>query len=74
MVGSARVSPFSRVLKEFATEPSMKQQEEAEDGTPVDAALRIAAGGLTDLLFYSYGMLIVALAIVWLLLKHLGVL
>jgi len=52
----------------------MKQQEEAEDGTPVDAALRIAAGGLTDLLFYSYGMLIVALAIVWLLLKHLGVL
>ena len=50
---------------------SRKRLAEAEDGTALDAALRIAAGGLIDILFYSYGMVIVALAIIGLLLMRL---
>jgi len=49
----------------------MKSQKEGEEGTPLDAALRISAGGLTDFLFYSYAMIIVALAVIELILKHI---
>jgi hypothetical protein len=50
---------------------SMRLKEEAIDGSPLDAALRIALGGLTDILFYCYGTLLVISIVIGALLKHL---
>lgn len=51
---------------------SMRSESEAQEGTPLDVALRISLGGLTDVLFYSYGMTLLALTIIGALLKRLG--
>ena len=61
-------SYYSKIRKLY----SMKSEEEAKEGSPLDLALRIAAGGLTDGLFYSYGMTLVALFIIGILLTRLG--
>lgn len=50
---------------------SMKSAEETRSGSTVDMALRIAAGGLTDILFYCYGMTLLALVIIGVLLTRL---
>jgi hypothetical protein len=74
LIGIQIVYQWWRALRYYAMIRklySLRTQTEAQDGTPLDAALRIATGGLTDILFYSYGMLIVSLAIIGLILRHL---
>ena len=50
---------------------SMRTGSDAAEGSPLDAALRIAIGGLTDILFYSYGTLLVTPIVIGALLRHL---
>jgi hypothetical protein len=45
--------------------------EEERKGAASDLALRVAAGGIVDLLFYSYGMMLFALAIIGFLLTRI---
>ena len=74
LIGIQIVYQWWRTLRYYAMIRrlySMKSQKEGEEGTPLDAALRISAGGLTDFLFYSYAMIIVALAVIELILKHI---
>jgi len=58
---------YSKIRKLYA----MRSEEEARAGTPLDIALRIAAGGITDILFYCYGMTLVALILIGVLLTRL---
>ena len=58
---------YSQIRKLDAT----KAEGEAKEGTPLDGALRLATGGLTDILFYCYGMTLVALILIGVLLTHL---
>jgi hypothetical protein len=51
---------------------SMKSADEAKEGSPLDLAIRIATGGLTDLLFYCYGITLVMLVVVGVLLMRLN--
>jgi hypothetical protein len=51
---------------------SAKLDYEAKDGTPLDAALRVATGGISDILFYCYGIELMSLVVIWWLLKHFG--
>jgi hypothetical protein len=51
---------------------SMRPEGEAKEGTPLDLALRISAGGLTDLLYYFYGTILLALVLIEGLLTHCG--
>ena len=57
---------YSKVRKLYA----MKSENETECGPPLDVALRIAAGGLTDLLFYCYGMTLASVILIGVLLAH----
>jgi hypothetical protein len=50
----------------------MRPEGEAKEGTPLDLALRISAGGLTDLLYYFYGTILLALVLIEGLLTHCG--
>lgn len=50
---------------------SRRSEDEAKEGTSLDAALRVAAGGLTDILFYCYGMNLVTLILIGAIFKHL---
>jgi hypothetical protein len=59
---------YSKLRKLYA----MRSEEEAKVGTPLDIALRITAGGLTDILFYCYGMTLASLVLIGVLLTHLA--
>jgi len=50
---------------------AMKSDLEATENSPLDAAIRIAVGGLTDILFYCYGMLLVTSIVIGALVRHL---
>ena len=50
----------------------MKSADEAKEGSPLDLAIRIATGGLTDLLFYCFGITLVMLVVAGVLLMHLN--
>lgn len=50
---------------------SMEISQEGNDMSPQETALRIAAGGVTDILFYSFGMTFIALGILASTLRHL---
>jgi hypothetical protein len=50
---------------------TVKSEVEAKEGTPLDIALRIATGGLTDTLFYCYGMILVEVITIGVLLTRL---
>ena len=58
---------YSHIRQLYAS----RQLDVASNAT-LDLVIRIAAGGLTDLLFYSFGMLVTALVMVWGLLTHFG--
>ncbi len=51
---------YSRLRKLYAAETD----GEAKARSPLDIALRIAAGGITDLLFYSFGTTICSLILI----------
>jgi len=58
---------FSRIRKLY----SMVSKENGIEDHPLEIALRLATRGLTDILFYCYGMLLVALVLIGVLLGHL---
>jgi hypothetical protein len=58
---------YSRVRELY----SVKSEIETQDSSPLELALRIATGGLTDLLFYCYGISLTMLVIIGVLLKHI---
>jgi hypothetical protein len=64
-----RTLRYYRKIRELYT---TKAGDEAEDGSPLDLALRIAAGGLSDVLFYSYGMALIMLIVTGVLLAHMN--
>jgi hypothetical protein len=73
-IGAQLIYQWLRTLRYYSRVRELylrKSDEEAQDGSPLDSALRIAAGGLTDLLFYCYGMTLVALILVGALLTRL---
>jgi hypothetical protein len=74
LIGVQLIYQWSRTLRYYSRVRELylrKSDEEAQDGSPLDLALRIAAGGLTDLLFYCYGMTLLALILVGALLTRL---
>ncbi len=50
---------------------NMEISQENNDISPQETVLRIAAGGITDILFYSFGMTFIALIIIASTLSHL---
>jgi hypothetical protein len=57
---------YSRIRQLY----SIRLEGEAKVETPLDMGLRIAAGGLIDMLFYCYGMTFVLLFVIGVLLSH----
>jgi hypothetical protein len=47
-------------------------EDQRVPGTQIDLALRVATGGMVDLLFYGSLMTICSLALIWALLRHLA--
>jgi hypothetical protein len=47
-------------------------EDQRAPGTPMDLALRIATGGIVDQLFFGSLMTVCSLALIWVLLRHLG--
>ncbi len=60
---------YSRIRSLYA---AAKLEGEVREGSPLDLAVRIAAGGLADILFYGYGIALILLILVGLLARHLG--
>lgn len=74
LIGVQLVYQWVRTLRYYSNIRKLytvKSEVEAMEGTPLDVALRIATGGLTDMLFYCYGMTLVALITIGVLLTHL---
>jgi len=46
-------------------------EDQKTNGTQMDLALRVATGGIVDLLFFGSGMTVCSLVLVWALLRHL---
>ena len=57
---------YSKIRESYSKRPAV----DAIEGNTDDEALRIAAGGITDVLFYSNGMILCSLAIIAALLAH----
>jgi len=75
LVGIQLLYQLWRTLRYYArirTLYSMKSADEAKEGSPLDLAIRIATGGLTDLLFYCFGITLVMLVVAGVLLMHLN--
>jgi hypothetical protein len=74
LVGVQIVYQWWRILRYYArirSLYSMKSADEAEEGSPLDLALRVAAGGLSDLLFYCFGMALIMLVVLGAFLAHI---
>lgn len=72
-VGVQAVYQWWRAIKYYAQIRHLcAQNPQADTGEqfPRDDALRLAAGGITDLLFYGYGMTLVTLIMMGLILAH----
>jgi hypothetical protein len=74
LIGVQLIYQWWRTLRYYSKvrELYSMRSEDARDGTPLDVALRIAVGGLVDILFYCYGMTLMALIFIGVLLTHLG--
>ena len=75
VIGLQLIYQWVRILRYYSKIRNlyaMKPEWEAKEGTPVDIALRIATGGLIEILFYCYGMTFVALFLIGAILTHFG--
>ncbi len=73
-IGAQLVYQWFRVLRDRAKLRELYSKgsvEEAEGGSPLDVAARVAARGMIDLLFFSYGIAIFALILIGALLSRL---
>jgi hypothetical protein len=59
---------YSKIRSLYA---AAKLEREVREGSSLDLALRTAAGGLADLLFYCYGTILMLLGLIWFLVKDL---
>jgi len=74
LIGLQLIYQWWRVLRyraKILEAYSKGSEEEVKGGSPLDVALRVAAGGMIDLLFFSYGITLVALILVGFLLSRL---
>src|SRR5215472_10114912 len=72
-VGAHLIYQWWRLLKYYARIRSLylnKSANEAKEGAPLDLALRIASGGLVNLLFYCNGIALVLLVLIGVCLEH----
>lgn len=64
-----RILRYYRRIRRLYSERAGSQV--VEDSSPVDLALRIAAGGLVDLLFYCYGIALILLVLIGFMMTHI---
>jgi len=72
-IGSQLLYQWLRALRYYSKIRELYSKRPAEDvlkGNSDEEALSIAVGGITDVLFYCYGMILCSLAIIAALLAH----
>lgn len=76
VVAAQLLQSWWRILVFYSTIRSLYAaatvEGEVREGSPLDLALRTATGGMTNLLFYCYGIALMLLVLVGLLAKHLA--
>lgn len=74
-IGVELIYQWWRALRYYSKIRSLylkKAVHEAKEGTDLDLALRIAAGGLANILFYCNGIALVLLALLGVCLRHIS--
>jgi F0F1-type ATP synthase assembly protein I len=70
LIGVQLVYQWLRVVR-YCAKIRELDSESLDQGTPRDAALKLAVGGMLDVLFFSYGIISVALILIGALLARL---
>ena len=75
LISVEQIYQWWRALRYYAKLRELYSGSDVEmrEGSPLGIALRVAAGGIVDLLFYSYGTILFILILIGVLLGRLGV-